>query len=352
MSSRKQQVTRAIAESVELSQGGKPRDADPPPKARGQCNAGLYASWGASDLHLFFRFRSSVLGLKAQTIEPQAETLGKRPTPFWNESDALATRNPRRNDREARLAEMLRKARAKAEVAHAKLEKLTLEQPPDDAKVDAAVAARDRALVAVLACELAMDVEPDEPGGPDAMPTGGRQVHVSSPDRRITDASIDAVTNLRRIRAGLGAVPHLQLDLSYIFDPPRVHEKLEGVFQELVWAVLHDAPLREAYEAEMASSRRRIPLDTWIVQRLDQEESKRSFKMDGWRDLIIDGAVARAEEKALELIHAYEEQTTPPVEVREERERVERDSAERLRTRAKRKSKRIAADTFLMKVDE
>lgn len=334
MASRKQATARAIAESVELSQGGKPKEADPPPKPRGVSNAGLYSTWGAKDLHTFFRFPSGSLGFKAQALAVQAETIGKRLTPFWDDANAAAARHPKRES--SRLLGMLKAAKLKVDRARARYEKLPL------AKNSKALELAERA---VIACELALDTSSDDaPGGVDAMPTAGREVRsVASPEGKITDDSIAAVTDLRRIEAGL-ALLGVPLDkegkpiagaprdmrpmsmLETVFTPPRTHPQIEAIFQELSFLVLNDLTLNEAFDAAMAMSRRRIPIEAWLVQRLDAEESKRVFKMDTWRDTIIDGAVTRAEEAALAAVHAYESVTREPPDVREQRERKEREA--------------------------
>lgn len=247
----------------------------------------LYASWGGQDCRFYFLEAGASIGFRAQTIEQQAEVIGKKPLEFYDET-------------------------------RAKHERLLRKKP---------------ALAAFLEANELL------PGGA-ARPTHARQLRVIKNPEKITDAHLDAIRRYRRVDAGMqklrreSPLNYGVLELAFL---PRRSErsepKIERQFGQLRGLVLDGGPLVQAYEETAAGHKDPMPLLLWLEWRIDEMDKLLGQEKD---DLLLDGKPAKlsevmlaalefAETSAIEAIRAFEAACAKPPEIAE----AERDAAER-----------------------
>lgn len=256
MSNRKRAEKHAIEASAVHNEEPKVR-----PRKRRSVTA-LYNSWGGQDADFFFRWAEASIGFKAQAIEKQAETIGKRPTEFWDD---------------ARVDEEKRRRRLTPET-QALLESVELAPAPA------------------------------------ARPNHGRQQHVTTEPDRTRDEHLAAARRYRRVEAGM-----LRLRtktratyevLCQTFLPKRTDPEIEREWGQLARVAMGLERIRKAHAA--AEKDGGVTLETWLIRRIERQ------------DQMLTLAREEAEELALAAVRAYEEiGDKPPELVRAEREAAE-----------------------------
>lgn len=237
--------------------------APPAKRRRHRVVAGLYTSWGGQDADFYFRWAEADIGFRAQAIEPQAETIGRRLTPFWDDAAAL-------------YEVLLRKSPAAAAL-----------------------------------------IKPGPSQAAEARPTHGRQLKVITDPDKTTDAHLAAVRRYRRVHTGMmalrAATPNEYAILGLTFLPKRTDPEIEGVFGQLSALAMQLDRVVRPYAAASARDVRSVTLETWLLRRIER------------RDAFLQLAREEAEALALGAIHQFEAVTMKPPKVRQdERERAER----------------------------
>lgn len=320
MSNRAQALQQAIEESESIAKVTAPKE-DRPKKKRADIRV-LHASWGGKDADFYFRKAAAAIGFKAQTIEHQAEVVGKKVREFYDER-RFATR------KECAECNALHSLRANVcrQCGH-----------PFSLVPKGITIPEVRALLEKF--ELAR--------GFAARPSHGQQVRVIKDPERVTDAHLDAISWHRRVSAGMAALEKSNLaayhDLEAAFYPSFVGigpRTMMEPFAPLLGLILRDGPLVECYERAMSKAKEgdRFPLADWLERRIDQKRQKAGIEpedvmLDGHKvtlSVVIDRAVARAEAIAIAAIEAYEAVAAKPPDVI----KAEADAAEKVEKKAR-----------------
>lgn len=261
---RSEATAHAIDESVTHTEEAK----DKPKHKRRRGNGSLYTSWGGDDCLFFFRWAEAEMGFRTHGFTPQAEHVGKRQLPFWNELDALSDRAKR----EPRIAALVKQLEAIA-------------------------------------------------GGAGARPTKGRAARVITQADKTTDEQLAAARRHRRVAAGMSRLRAEQPEqygiLGMVFLPRRSLPRVERELKQVVTLALWRSLLQDAWRSATAKLKDSDcpALEQWLEDRIARHDEKRK---EAGEDDLIRRALDDAEELAIKAIEAFESVCEPPKEVRDE----------------------------------